>query len=155
MGHSEATFVVLNFLLDFGHDFWGENGDGVTRGSEIFFMGVGSVWRRKLANGGGFQVLFAYNTSMALHRKVSKIGGSVGVFIPRDIAEAMGVDEGSLVRLSLVGRQLVIEPEDDAADDDTFRRAFSTVLRRHGDDFKALAEFDAGVRKRGTKKVVR
>lgn len=81
---------------------------------------------------------------MALHRKVSKIGGSVGVFIPRDIADAMGVDEGSPVRLSLVGRQLVIEPEDDVADDETFGRAFAAVLRRHTPDFKALADFDSG-----------
>lgn len=76
--------------------------------------------------------------SMSIHRKISKIGGSVGIFIPRDIADAMGVEEGSPVTLSLVGRQLVIEPEDD--------RAFATVLRRHASDFKSLAEFDSSSR---------
>lgn len=84
--------------------------------------------------------------SISMHRKISKIGGSVGIFIPRDIADAMGVEEGSPVTLSLVGRQLVIEPEDDTVDDGTFRRAFATVLRRHASDFKSLAEFDSSSR---------
>jgi death-on-curing protein len=47
---------------------------------------------------------------MALHRRVAKVGGSLGILIPRDLADVMGVKEGTPVRLSLVGRQMVVEP---------------------------------------------
>jgi len=81
---------------------------------------------------------------MAMHRKVSKVGGSLGVIIPRDLAEAMGVIEGSQVRLSLVGRQMVVEPEDDSISEASFRRSFATVLRRYGSAFQKLADYDQG-----------
>lgn len=81
---------------------------------------------------------------MALHRKISQVGGSLAVIIPRDVAEAMGVEAGAPVRLSLVGRQMVVEPEDDTIDKDTFRRAFAAVLRRYAPTFKALAGHDRG-----------
>lgn len=81
---------------------------------------------------------------MSLHRKVTQVGGSLAVIIPRDIAESMDLDAGDSVRLSLVGRQMVVEPEDDTVDKDTFRRAFAAVLRRYDSAFKALAEHDRG-----------
>src|SRR5882762_5349347 len=81
---------------------------------------------------------------MALHRRVAKVGGSLGILIPRDLAEVMGVKEGTPVRLSLVGRQMVVEPEDDSLPEASFQRSFATVLRRYGPAFKALAEFDRG-----------
>jgi antitoxin component of MazEF toxin-antitoxin module len=82
---------------------------------------------------------------MTIQRQVKKIGGSLGVLIPRDIAEAMGVEDGSDVRLTLVNRQLVIEPMSDSIDDLTFQRAFTAVLRRDGEGFRWLADFDRGV----------
>jgi antitoxin component of MazEF toxin-antitoxin module len=81
---------------------------------------------------------------MALHRRVAKVGGSLGILIPRDLAEVMGVEEGTPVRLSLVGRQMVVEPEDDSLPEASFRRSFATVLRRYGPAFEALADFDRG-----------
>lgn len=81
---------------------------------------------------------------MTLHRRVAKVGGSLGILIPRDLVEVMGVEEGTPVRLSLVGRQLVVEPEDDSLPEASFRRSFATVLRRYGPAFKALADFDRG-----------
>jgi antitoxin component of MazEF toxin-antitoxin module len=81
---------------------------------------------------------------MTLHRRVAKVGGSLGILIPRDLAEVMGVEEGTPVRLSLVGRQMVVEPEDDSLPEASFRRSFATVLRRYGPAFKALADFDRG-----------
>ena len=81
---------------------------------------------------------------MTVHRTVKKIGGSLAVLIPRDVAELMGVSEDSAVRLSLVGRQLVVEPEDDIATEATFQRAFAAVLRRESRSFQALADHDAG-----------
>ena len=48
---------------------------------------------------------------MPLERTVKKVGGSLCVIIPRDLAEMMGVTLNSPVILTLVGRQLVIEPK--------------------------------------------
>jgi len=77
-----------------------------------------------------------------IQRRVTQIGGSLGVIIPRDFAEAMDVDSKSKVRLTLVGRQLVIELDDDTIPEASFRRAFATVLRKYAPTFKALAEHD-------------
>ena len=68
--------------------------------------------------------------------------------IPRDVAEMMGVVENTPVRVSLVGRQLVVEPEDDIATGSEFQRAFAAVLRRESRSFQALADYDAGRSKR-------
>src|SRR5437867_4313800 len=81
---------------------------------------------------------------MAIRRRVKRVGGSLGVLIPRDIAEAMSVREGSEVYLSLVGRQVEIEPADETMGDATFRKAFATVLRRYGQAFEQLAARDRG-----------
>lgn len=89
---------------------------------------------------------------MTIHRHVSKVGGSLSILIPRDAAEAMGIKEGSPVRLSLVGRQMVVEPEDDTIPDASFRRAYATVLRKHGPAFEAMAKYDAGLRELHEKK---
>jgi hypothetical protein len=59
-----------------------------------------------------------YNTSMSIHRKVTRGGGS------------------------MVGRQLVIDP--DVMDRGVFQKAFATVLRRYGKTAEMLAEFDRG-----------
>jgi|GEM_PF-3510782 len=79
-----------------------------------------------------------------VHRTITKVGGSLAVLIPRDVAEAMGIEASSPVRLSIVGRSLVVEPEDDTLPEASFRRAFATVLRRYGPAFKQLADYDAG-----------
>ena len=81
---------------------------------------------------------------MTLRRRVKKVGGSLGVLIPRDFAEAMRVKEGSEVRLTLVGNQVVVEPVDGSVDDNSFRRAFAAVLRRHQRAFELLADYDRG-----------
>ena len=81
---------------------------------------------------------------MTLRRRVKRVGGSLGVLIPRDFAEAMKLKEGSEVRLTLVGNQVVVEPVEGNLDDGAFRRAFATVLRRHRRGFELLAAYDGG-----------
>jgi antitoxin component of MazEF toxin-antitoxin module len=81
---------------------------------------------------------------MTLQRKVKRIGGSLGILLPRDFAEAMHVKEGSDVRLTLVGEQIVVESVEGQLDDGAFRRAFAAVLRRHRRGFERLAEYDRG-----------
>ncbi|MBI4265550.1 MAG: AbrB/MazE/SpoVT family DNA-binding domain-containing protein [Acidobacteria bacterium] len=81
---------------------------------------------------------------MTLRRRVRRVGGSLGVLIPRDFAEAMDVKEGSEVRLTLVGNQVVVEPVEGSVADGAFRRAFAAVLRRHRQGFRLLADYDRG-----------
>lgn len=75
---------------------------------------------------------------------MKRIGGSLGVLLPRDFAAAMNVKEGSEVRLTLVGNQIVVEPIEDHLDDGSFRRAFAAVLRRNRKGLSLLAEYDRG-----------
>lgn len=75
----------------------------------------------------------------------------MGILIPRDVAAAMNLKAGSDVRLTLVGRQMVVEPSDDLADDGAFRRAMAAVLRRDAVTFEALAAFDRGEQSLGKK----
>lgn len=75
---------------------------------------------------------------------MKRVGGSLGVLIPRDFAEAMKIEEGSEVRLTLVGNQVVVEPVEGSLDDGAFRRAFAAVLRRHRRGFEQLAAYDRG-----------
>jgi antitoxin component of MazEF toxin-antitoxin module len=81
---------------------------------------------------------------MTLQRRVRRIGGSLGVLIPRDFAEAMSIKDGSAVRMTLVGRQVVLEPLDDTLEDTAVQRAMAAVLRRHGRAFELLAAYDRG-----------
>jgi antitoxin component of MazEF toxin-antitoxin module len=81
---------------------------------------------------------------MTLRRKIKRVGGSLSVLIPRDFAEAMNVREGSDVRLTLVGTQVVVEPVAGQVGDDAFRRAFGAVLRRHRRGLGQLAAYDRG-----------
>ncbi len=81
---------------------------------------------------------------MSIQRRITQIGGSLGVTIPRDVAELMGVVGGSEVNMSLVGRQLVLEPTDDTIPEASFRRSLARVLRTHGPAFAEMAARDAG-----------
>lgn len=81
---------------------------------------------------------------MTLRRRVKRVGGSLGILLPRDFAAAMKVKAGSEVRLTLVGNQVVVEPAAGSLDDGAFRRAFAAVLRRHRRAFRLLAEHDGG-----------
>ena len=81
---------------------------------------------------------------MIRRQRVKRIGGKLGVLLPTDVARAMNIKEGSEVRLTLVGRQVVVEPVDDTLDDTAFRRAFAAVLRGHRRIFELLAAYDRG-----------
>lgn len=43
-------------------------------------------------------------------RKTFKIGGSLAIRIPKEIAEAIGLREGTEVKMDLKGKKIVIEP---------------------------------------------
>ena len=79
---------------------------------------------------------------MTLRRRVKRIGGSLGILLPRDFAGAMKLEAGSEVRRTLVGNHVVVESAADSVDDGAFRRAFAAVLGRNRRAFKLLAEYD-------------
>jgi|KBSSwiStaDraftv2_1062776.scaffolds.fasta_scaffold2569043_1 antitoxin component of MazEF toxin-antitoxin module len=43
--------------------------------------------------------------------KVRKLGGSLALIIPHDVAKLMGLVEGTEVRLTLSGRKLTVAPQ--------------------------------------------
>jgi len=67
---------------------------------------------------------------MTVRRRVKRIGGSLGILIPRDFAEATDVTDDSEVRLTLVGRQSSLSPYGTSWTT-TRSAAFGAVLRGH------------------------
>ncbi len=53
----------------------------------------------------GYEALYALFT-----RKTFKIGGSLAIRIPKEIANAVGLKEGAGVKLGVEKRKIVIEP---------------------------------------------
>lgn len=66
---------------------------------------------------------------MPLVRNVMKMGGSLALIIPRDVASAMDLAPNSEVRLTLVGKQLVIDPTPE--DEDS---AFHALIRYYASE---------------------
>lgn len=48
---------------------------------------------------------------MAIQRQVRKIGGSLGIIIPCDLAELLNIREGDSVKITLKDDQIVIKKE--------------------------------------------
>ena len=67
---------------------------------------------------------------MTLRGRVKRIGGSLGILIPRDFAEAMDVTDGTEVLTSPYGTRWTTT---------SVRRAFGAVRRRHSSTFEHLA----------------
>src|SRR5438876_537493 len=65
---------------------------------------------------------------MTMKRTVVRMGGSLGVVIPKALSELVGLADGSEVSLSVVGRQIVIEPTDDTIPDETYRRSLGAMM---------------------------
>ena len=49
-----------------------------------------------------------HTAGMALTRQIRRHGGSLSLVIPRDVAEAMSLEDGAEVTLTLVGDRLVL-----------------------------------------------
>jgi antitoxin component of MazEF toxin-antitoxin module len=77
-----------------------------------------------------------------VERKVTRIGGSLGIIIPRDFAEAMNIEVGSKVELRLSGRELITTPGYASMSKAKLRRVAAEVLKKYAPAFKALAEHD-------------
>ncbi|MFH1170407.1 MAG: AbrB/MazE/SpoVT family DNA-binding domain-containing protein [Candidatus Vogelbacteria bacterium] len=47
---------------------------------------------------------------MITNTKIHKIGNSLGVYIPKGVAERAGMSRGTLVRVRSVGYRVIVEP---------------------------------------------
>jgi antitoxin MazE len=47
---------------------------------------------------------------MITKTKIHKIGNSLGVYIPKSVAEKAGMTKGALVRVRSVGYRVIVEP---------------------------------------------
>lgn len=83
-----------------------------------------------------------------IRKKLQRIGGSVGLVIPRDLVAAAGLAEGDEVGLTLHGRRLVVEPVTRRAAREQVSASLEAVVKRHGDAFRQMAEFDKTGRRR-------
>ena len=77
-------------------------------------------------------------------KKLQRIGNSLGLILPRDLVAAADLKEGDPLMLTLHGRRIVAEPAAGRATQAGFATAFEAVLRRHGEAFRLMAEFDRG-----------
>lgn len=77
-----------------------------------------------------------------IKKKLQKIGGSIGLVLPRDLVAAAGLAEGDEVGLTLHGRRLVVEPVTRRSGGDAFHASLEAVIERHGEAFRQMAEFD-------------
>lgn len=83
-----------------------------------------------------------------IRKKLQKIGGSVGLVLPRDLVAAAGLAEGDEVGLTLHGRRLVVEPVTRRVAPGAVAKSMEAVLKRHGEAFRQMAEFDKTGRRR-------
>jgi antitoxin component of MazEF toxin-antitoxin module len=56
-------------------------------------------------------------------RRVTKVGGSLCVLVPRDIAEMVGLKATSSINLTIDGRRLLVEVDNSAPARQTRKRA--------------------------------
>jgi antitoxin component of MazEF toxin-antitoxin module len=83
-----------------------------------------------------------------IRKKLQRIGGSIGLVLPRDLVAAAGLAEGDEVGLTLHGRRLVVEPVTRRPTREQLNTALEAVVKRHGDAFRQMAEFDKTGRRR-------
>lgn len=75
-----------------------------------------------------------------MRKKLTKIGNSWGVIIPREVLELLGIGEGSDVEIELAGNTLLVtSPEADRADLEA-GLAYLTSKRERAEVYRRLAE---------------
>ena len=75
---------------------------------------------------------------MALVKKLTKIGNSCGLIVPREFMESAGLSEKSQVELEIRGDELVVRPA--RLKDYKVMKTFMTVVRDYDKLFKKLAK---------------
>ncbi len=77
-----------------------------------------------------------------LVKKLTRIGNSIGLLLPRDLVQAVDLKEGEEVILTVHGRRIVVEARTRFASNEEFASASEAVLDRHAEAFRLMAEYD-------------
>jgi antitoxin component of MazEF toxin-antitoxin module len=83
-----------------------------------------------------------------LKRKITTSGNSAALVLSQDVLGLMGLKPGDEVQLQLVGRTLIVRPEDEKTDDAEFAAAFEKVLHKNRELFARLAQADGTPKKK-------
>ncbi len=75
---------------------------------------------------------------MALIKKLTRIGNSLGIILPTEILQAMGINEKSQVEISVKEEKLILKPVN--LQDHKVMKTFLKVLEDYDDTFKKLAK---------------
>ena len=73
-------------------------------------------------------------------RKLTKQGNSLVFVVGRELRELTGIDEDTVLNVSVEGRKLIIEPMSETQRANKFKKALATTNRRYAKDLKKLAE---------------
>lgn len=73
-------------------------------------------------------------------KTIKKIGNSHGIILDKAYLDILGVKEGSQVNITTSGKSLIVTPEDNFVDDETFDQVASEIFERYDNAFRRLAE---------------
>ena len=73
-------------------------------------------------------------------KTIKKIGNSHGIILDKAYLDILGVKEGSNVHVTTSGKSIIIQPEDNYIDDETFDRVAAEIFERYDKAFQKLAE---------------
>ena len=83
-----------------------------------------------------------------LKRKITTSGNSAALVLSQDVLGLMGLKAGDEVQLQLVGRTLIVRPQDEKSDDAEFAASFEKVLTKRRALFERLARGDGTPKKK-------
>ena len=75
---------------------------------------------------------------MALTKKLTRIGNSMGIVLPADLLDMVGIGENQEVSLSLKGDGILLKPV--RLKDHKIMKTFMSVLEDYNNTFKKLAK---------------
>lgn len=76
---------------------------------------------------------------MKYSQKLTKIGNSVGVIIPRQVLDILGIDAGSEVFIEQFQDKLLIQKEDSGNISPEFLKVAESIADRYEESFRELA----------------
>ena len=75
-----------------------------------------------------------------MRRRLTKIGNSYGLILPRDVLDLLGVDPSSEVEVELAGNTLLVTAPDRSREDVEAALAYLVSKRERSEVYRRLAE---------------
>ena len=75
-----------------------------------------------------------------LQQQIIPVGNAAALPLPADVLDALGIKVGDAVNVTIVGRQLVIQPLDDAGEQKRYEAIVDDVFERRRSAYQKLAE---------------